>query len=80
MGKMNDAQAGAQPDILESNAGLGEEPGLEAVKISHTDDQAWLEADLADLPPFDWGSAGPLEGKPMRFVPSVGLVVEGSER
>ncbi|MDB5101127.1 MAG: hypothetical protein JWM80_5548 [Cyanobacteria bacterium RYN_339] len=40
----------------------------------------WNEADLGGpLPPFEWGPDGPPEGKPVTFVPGVGLVVEGGK-
>lgn len=45
---------------------------------SHSEDRAWLEADLtapAHLEPFDWGPAGVPDGQPVRFVPGRGFVV-----
>lgn len=41
-----------------------------------SEDLSWLEADLADLPPYDWGPEGPPAGRPVRYLPGVGLVVE----
>lgn len=42
--------------------------------------KAWLDADLAPpLPPFDWGPEAPPEGKPVNYVPGIGLVVEGGK-
>lgn len=42
--------------------------------------KAWLDANLAPpLPPFEWGPEGPPEGKPVVFVPGLGLVVEGGK-
>ena len=38
----------------------------------------WLEADLSDpLPPYEWGPEGPTEGRPVHYIPGVGLVVVG---
>lgn len=42
-------------------------------------DSSWLDADLADLPPYDWGPSGPPKARPVRYVPGVGLVVEGGK-
>lgn len=44
------------------------------------EDQAWLEADLGDLPPYDWGAEGPPKGKPVRYKSGVGLIVEGGKQ
>ena len=45
-----------------------------------TESRAWMDADIGgDLPPFDWGSQGAPAGKPVRFVPGVGLVVDGGK-
>ncbi len=42
------------------------------------EDRAWLEADCGGaLPPYDWGPAGPPQGRPVWWVPGQGLVVEG---
>ncbi len=42
------------------------------------EDRAWLDADLGDtLPPYDWGSDGPPAGRPVRYVPGRGLIIEG---
>lgn len=41
--------------------------------------EAWLEADLGEVPPYDWGPGGPPAGKPVRYEPGVGLVVEGGK-
>ncbi|AOQ22687.1 hypothetical protein MTAT_26910 [Moorella thermoacetica] len=41
---------------------------LEFVLIrSKTEDQAWLEAELSELPPYEWGPEGPPKGKPVRY-------------
>ena len=40
---------------------------------------AWLSADLsrmADIEPFEWGPAGKPPGRPLKYVPSRGLVIE----
>ncbi len=40
--------------------------------------QEWLEADLGeDLPDYEWGAEGEPVGKPVHYVPGVGVVVEG---
>ena len=45
-----------------------------------TETRAWMDADLGGpLPPFEWGPEGVPVGKPVRFVPGVGLVVEGGK-
>jgi hypothetical protein len=42
--------------------------------------QTWMDADLGGpLPPYDWGPQGAPVGKPVRFEPGVGLVVEGGK-
>jgi hypothetical protein len=42
--------------------------------------QIWMEADLGGpLPPYEWGPQGEPVGKPVRFEPGVGLVVEGGK-
>lgn len=47
--------------------------------VAKDEDQAWLEADLGELPPYDWGPEGPPKGKPVRYKPGVGLIVEGGK-
>ncbi|MBX6377718.1 MAG: helix-turn-helix domain-containing protein [Clostridia bacterium] len=60
--------------FLERNGGDGENGETE-------EDRAWLEEDLGgELPPYDWGPNGPPKGKPVRYVPGVGPVVEGGKR
>lgn len=40
----------------------------------------WLTDDSWDnLPPYEWGEQGVPQGKPVRYVPGVGLVVEGGK-
>jgi len=40
--------------------------------------QDWLETDLGeDLPAYEWGEEGILQGKPVRYLVGRGLVVEG---
>ena len=42
------------------------------------EDRAWLSADLGgELPPYNWGPGGPPQGRPVRWIPGQGLVVEG---
>lgn len=44
------------------------------------EDDAWLNADLGGpLPPYEWGPEGPPQTTPVRYVPGVGLVVEGGK-
>lgn len=44
------------------------------------EDDAWLNADLGGpLPPYEWEPEGPPQAKPVRYVPGVGLMVEGEE-
>lgn len=44
------------------------------------EDRAWLEADLGGpLPPYEWGPEGPPKGKPVEYVPGVGVVVKGGK-
>lgn len=43
------------------------------------EDKNWLEADLGQLPPYEWGLEGPPKGKPLRYQPGVGLLVEGGK-
>jgi len=39
--------------------------------------QEWLEANLIDeLPPYEWENDSPPEGKPVRYDPNLGLVVD----
>ncbi|WP_206812505.1 hypothetical protein [Paradesulfitobacterium ferrireducens] len=40
----------------------------------------WLNAELADWPPYDWGPEGVPKGKPVRFVEGKGLEIEGSQK
>lgn len=63
----------------------GEEVGLEDIleyvptpaETLDEESRAWLESDLGgDLPEYDWGSEVPPEGKPVRYEPGVGLVVD----
>lgn len=41
------------------------------------EDIDWLNADLADWPPYDWGAEGPPKGKPVRYVEGKGLEIVG---
>lgn len=41
------------------------------------EDIKWLNADLADWPPYDWGPQGPPKGRPVRYVKGKGLEIEG---
>lgn len=48
-----------------------------------TAERDWLDSDLSRLEeyePYDWGEIDPLTlGKPVQYVPSIGLVVEGGK-
>lgn len=41
------------------------------------EDRTWLDASLENFPPYDWGEEGPPKGKPVKYVPGIGLIVEG---
>ncbi|WP_081214295.1 DUF433 domain-containing protein [Neomoorella thermoacetica] len=47
---------------------------------SKTEDQAWLKAELGELPPYDWGSEGPPKGKPVRYESGIGLIITGDKQ
>ena len=43
------------------------------------EDRAWMDSDLSRLgefEPYEWGPAGPPEGRPIRYVPGRGPVIE----
>ncbi|SHF76758.1 Predicted nucleic acid-binding protein, contains PIN domain [Caldanaerobius fijiensis DSM 17918] len=40
------------------------------------EDQEWLNADLVETPEYDWGPEGPPEGKPVKYIEGVGLIIE----
>jgi hypothetical protein len=48
---------------------------LEELLSGSDEDQSWLEADLGELPLYDWGKDGPPKGKLVKYHPGVGLVV-----
>ncbi len=41
------------------------------------EDRAWLDADMGELPAYDWGPDGPPAGRPVRYAPGRGLIIEG---
>lgn len=41
------------------------------------EDQEWLNADLVELPEYDWGPEGPPKGRPVKYIEGVGLIIEG---
>ncbi|AIS52627.1 hypothetical protein TKV_c14580 [Thermoanaerobacter kivui] len=45
----------------------------------YEEDRDWLDADLADLPDYDWGTNGLPKGKPVKYIPGIGLIVEGGK-
>ncbi|MFP5501428.1 MAG: hypothetical protein ACLGIN_02995, partial [Candidatus Sericytochromatia bacterium] len=54
-------------------------PGDQPLELDE-ETREWLEADLGGpLPPYEWGSEGPPKGKPVHYVPGVGLIVEGGK-
>ena len=57
---------------------------LEDSKSSETtDNKDWLDKDISrleDYEPYDWGEIDPLTlGKPVKYIPNIGLVVEGGK-
>jgi len=46
---------------------------------ANNENKEWLDADLAELPPYEWGPEGPPEGKPVRYQPGMGLIIEGGK-
>ena len=47
-------------------------------QLTDPETQQWLNADLGEeLPPYEWGEAGIPPGKPVKYVPGQGLVVDG---
>ena len=46
---------------------------------TNAEDKDWLEADLGELLPYEWGVQGPPKGKPVRYQPGVGLIIEGGK-
>jgi len=49
---------------------------LEDLFNAHKEDRSWLEADLGELPPYEWGAEDPHKGKTVKYQPGVGLVVQ----
>ncbi len=49
------------------------------LRETNTEDEDWLDADLGELPPYEWGVQGPPKGKPVRYHPGVGLIIEGGK-
>jgi hypothetical protein len=49
------------------------------LRETNAEDKDWLEADLGELPPYEWGAQGPPKGKPVRYQPGVGLIIEGGK-
>ena len=47
---------------------------------TETEDNVWLGANLGELPPYEWGAKGPPKGKPVRYKPGAGLIVEGGKQ
>lgn len=56
-------------------------PGEQAVAFATDEsDSSWMEAEFGGpLPAWDWGPGGSPSGKPVRYVPGVGLVIEGGK-
>ncbi|WP_104372038.1 hypothetical protein [Desulfocucumis palustris] len=53
---------------------------LEDLLKESNEDNLWLEADLGALPPYDWGSNGPPEGKKVKYQPGVGLIIQEEQK
>ena len=50
---------------------------LKALLSASSEDKEWLETDLGELPPYDWGEEGIPKGKSVCLEFGTGLVVEG---
>lgn len=50
------------------------------INNANDEDKLWLDADLGELPPYNWGKKGPPKGKAVQYQPGVGLVVKEVER
>lgn len=46
---------------------------------ANNEDRTWLDADLAELPPYDWRPEGQPKGKAVQYKPGIGLIVEGGK-
>ena len=46
------------------------------LREANTEDKDWLDADFGELPPYEWGAQRPPKGKPVRYQPGVGLIIE----
>lgn len=44
------------------------------------EDKDWLDFNLEELPEYDWGPSGPPTGKPVKYIPGVGLIVERRQK
>lgn len=47
--------------------------------LEREEDRAWMESDLSrlgEVEPYEWGEGELEEGKPVRYEPGVGLMVE----
>lgn len=53
---------------------------LEDLLKENNEDNLWLEADMGDLPPYDWGLNGPPKGKNVKYQPGVGLVIQEDQK
>lgn len=68
-------------DALPEKEALAAKRFLEFVlSKAETEDKNWLEADLGELPPYEWGTEGLPREKSVRYKPGVGLIVEGGKR
>ncbi|KLU63441.1 hypothetical protein CEB3_c02040 [Peptococcaceae bacterium CEB3] len=50
------------------------------VEKSHSDDINWLDAELANWPPYDWGPEGVPKGKPVHFIEDKGLEIKEGQK
>jgi len=46
-------------------------------KEMEKEDKEWLNAELTEHPEYDWGTEGPPQGRPVKYIEGVGLIIEG---
>ncbi len=50
---------------------------LESLLAASLEDKDWLDADLGELPPYEWGEEGIPDGKSVCYKRGAGSIVEG---
>ncbi len=50
---------------------------LESLLVASLEDKDWLDANLGELPPYEWGEEGMPDGKSVFYKRGAGLIVEG---